>query len=753
MQIRSLFYAAAATLILTVPLSIYAQNEVRTLITWQVQKYEIEPTLPSGERDRTMNVKATLTLKNISGRQASQLTLRSGANVEVTSMSINGSTVESTRSEEKIGPGFSLNRDLTRLPSVPAGGIVTVAVNYKLTVKENTASSTLSPGTVQFLPTGYWYPTPNSWFLGRGPDTAPITVKVNGIGGYTAVAAGAYANGAYSLNISGQPFFTVGSWDVSESSGVTVYAPKGYPNSQKRAAELAALYREALTFASGYLGKPADVPLKIVSVRRGAGYQGGGVVLVDESVFRRPKVDALTAMNIIESAVRTWIGGSLTTSGDGYGVVKEGLTRYLANEFLESKFGKDVADVERLRQRVAYAAISKRDGPLTRISPLDDFYYSAVANKGAIIWRLIANKIGKAEFERQLKANSQNGTLDLADLRLAFSSDKAILDALLDDVTTTNLLIGLPQASGGEVRSALRNTGPFDVNVNVRATLANGQTLDEKAAIPAGNFGQVVFKTAGKIERVEVDTEKIYPQTDYSDDIAPRESGDSDPIAAVKRAFDKKDNPGAEAAAVAALREFPQNDDARTLLGRAQLAMGRMADAEKTFQMILDEKLPTARSLAWASVGLGEVAAAAGRKDQAAAYATAAIMDDADYGASLAARNLRNKLGVNTPVDPAVKAFFTEFDRVAVSNRKADLDALFAPGDAVKFANGMAGSTVKWATQLKQVDELGNGEILAETLVDLQLLTRDPESKFIVYRLKRIGSSWKIVSVDMYESR
>ncbi len=46
----------------------------------------------------------------------------------------------------------------------------------------------------------------------------------------------------------------------------------------------------------------------------------------------------------------------------------------------------------------------------------------------------------------------------------------------------------------------------------------------------------------------------------------------------------------------------------------ALLAQGKTSDAEKEFQMVLDEKLPTARSLGWANTGLGEIALKAGQK-------------------------------------------------------------------------------------------------------------------------------------------
>ena len=41
---------------------------------------------------------------------------------------------------------------------------------------------------------------------------------------------------------------------------------------------------------------------------------------------------------------------------------------------------------------------------------------------------------------------------------------------------------------------------------------------------------------------------------------------------------------------------------------------------------------------------------------------SAGIQADSEYGASLAARNLRNKLGYVSPGDPGIKTFFADFD-------------------------------------------------------------------------------------------
>lgn len=731
-----------------------AQDESRSATTWQVQKYDIDAALPNNEKDRSVAAKAVISLKNVSGKPASTLTLRISTLAAVSLVKINESVIEFTKRDSTIIPGTSLQLVVVRVSPVPAGGVITAAVDYKLTLKDNSGLNSLSPMGSHFLPLSFWYPTPNSWFFGGGADSAPVRIKVNGSSGESVVASGVESAGAFDQKIGSQPFFVTGNWDISNLNGVTVYAPKGTSaDGQKRAAEMAAIVTEARTFAAAYLGNAPDVPLRIVGVRRGAGFSSAGTMLVDESVFRRSKIDSLTAMNLAESAIRTWIGGSIAVTGEGYGIIREGLTRYLATEFIETKLGKDVADVERLRQRSAYASISKRDAPMSRASPLDDSYFPSVANKGAMAWRLIAKRIGTAEFTRILKANAQDGDLTVLELRNAFAVNKDLIDYLFDQVTEMNLLVGLPQVSGGEAKVALRNTGSVDATVNIRATMQSGPPMESSTTLKSLSFGEIVFKTTSKIARVEIDTDKLYPQIEYYDDIVPRDSTDSDPLLTVKRAFDKQDFAGAETAARTALRDLPRFDEVRIFLGRALLAQNKNAEAEREFKAVLEEKSPTARSIGWANVGLAQSAAASNQNDVALKFAETAIIGEADFGASFAARNLRNKIGSNAAIDASVKTFFTDFDRSAASNRKAELDAMFLAGEATRFVSGISGSTERWQTQIRSVDRIDANTVLVEVNVNIKLLTKEPESGTAVYRLVRVGSTWKIAAVEMFEVR
>ncbi|MGC2235372.1 MAG: hypothetical protein WA584_04385 [Pyrinomonadaceae bacterium] len=744
-----------AFLLFTFNMSSHAQSENVPSKTWEVQKYDITASLPQAETDRYLTVKAVLNLKNVSSGAASRLTLRISDKAEISGVKVGGAAGDFSKNEEKISNSLSLQRASIIVPSVQPNQSVSVEVDYKLKVDENSGLNALSPVGSQFLPLSFWYPTPNSWYFARGADFAPFSIAVAGTQNeFIASGDKRSKDLLFEQKLNGQPFFVTGNWDNVNANGVAVYLPKGAgAEEQKRANELANLASEAKTFAASLLGTTLDTPLRIVSVKRGAGFAGGGTILVDESTFRRQKIDSQTAMTIAESIGKMWLGGSVQVDGDGFGVVREGLPRFIATQFLEQKYGKEIADVERLRQRTAYSAVAKRDSPLNIVSPLDDYYYSVVANKGAMVWRLLSKKIGQDEFSNVLRANIKDGNLSLNELRAGFSAQKDFLDYAFGQITDMNLLIGLPQTDGAQSKIALRNTGSVDATVNILALTANGEKLTAQSTIPAKSFGEVIFKTANKIARVEIDNDKFYPQTDYSDDVAPREFNESDSLLAIKRAFDKQKFDEAEKNALAALKTMPRFDDARIYLARSYLAEGKTGEAEKEFRAVLDEKLPTARSLAWANLGLGEIDAKAGQKTRAAGFFEEAIKADAEYGATLAARQGRNNAGASAVSDETIKGFFAQFDKAAISGRKADLDAMILSGEIPRFSGGIAGQAQEWTTKILQVDKYDANNVLVEANLNIRLLNKPAESGIAIFRLAKIGNGWKLSGVEMFEIR
>jgi hypothetical protein len=728
-----------------------SSNQNVTSKTWEVQRYDINAALPQSETDRFLTVKAALDLKNVSGAAGSRLTLRISDKAEISAVRVNTAAADFTKSEEKVG-SRNLQRIVMRVPTVQPNQTFSVAVDYRLKVDENSGLNALSPIGSQFLPLSFWYPTPNSWYFARGADFAPVRLQVTAANGETIVSSGTQTGNSFEQKLNGQPFFIAGSFDKIDASGVTVFVSKGMED-KTRSNELAALATEAKTFIANLLGAAPDVPIRIVAVKRGAGFSDGGTVFVDESAFRRQKIDAQTAMTIGEAVAKIWIGNSAAVSGDGFGVIREGLPQFIATQFLESKYGKEVADIERLRQRTAYAAIVKRDAPLNVVSPLDDYFYTAVSNKGAMIWRLLAKRVGQDEFFRTLQTQMKDGNLNLGEIRLAFATQKDFLEVAFDQITDTNLLVGLPQQNGAETKIALRNLGAIDATVNILATTQTGERLTAQSTIRGKSFGEINFKTTQKILRVEVDIDKFYPQTDYSDDVAPREFETSDALAIIKRAFDQQDFSKAERSARTVLQSVPRFDEARVWLARSLAAQNKTAEAEREYRLVLDERLPAARSLAWANLGMGEIALRSNQNSTAANFFAEAIRTNAEYGATLAARSGLNKINLGSNTDENIKAFFAQFDKAAISGRKADIDAMILAGEMTKFSGGISGQAQEWTTRLLRVDKLDANSALAEVSLSIRLINKNAESGTAVFLLSKIGGNWKLSGVEIFEVR
>src|SRR2546430_5729390 len=183
-----------------------------------------------------------------------------------------------------------------------------------------------------------------------------------------------------------------------------------------------------------------------------------------------------------------------------------------------------------------------------------------------------------------------------------------------------DLMAGLPHQENGQWVSALRNLGSTEASVNITATTDSGQLVTVQGTIAPHDFGQVVFKNAAKIVRVEADPEKFYPQIDYSNDVAPHTIEAGNALGEATRLFGAQDFAKAEALARDLLSAYPNMLEARIIYGRALLPQNKTAEAEREFRRLADDRLPTPAALAWSSIGLGEIALRRGQTADAVKF-------------------------------------------------------------------------------------------------------------------------------------
>jgi hypothetical protein len=741
-----------------------AQTEATAF--WRVSSYDINASIQQAEQ--LLGVTTTLNAVNVGQGQGSTFTVRLNSKGSIKAASVAGAAATFRSSPEPRG---GLQRVVVSLPApISPNQPVSVTLNYSLPVESNTGLTAISLVSSQFLPLAFWYPTPNTPFNVRGADTAPFKLSVNLP---NVISSGVErSSSSFEQTLNGQPFFVQGDWDkvdgTGEGKGITAYVPKGVSaDDRKRAENLIAYTATARSFFSTLLGPAPDVPLRLVAVRRGSGFSDTGTVLLDADVFRTPRLDSETALSVAETVGRLWLGGQTAIRGEGGGVLRDGLVRFLANQLLEKQFGRDAAESELLRQRLAFAAVAKRDAPVARANPLDSTYYGSVPNKGAMIWRLVNRRLGQDVFLGVLRGLLQSAKTDpnglsLATFRAALverggESLKTLLDQQLDQITDMDLMVGLPQARGAEWVSALRNIGSTDASVTVVAITERGERVTVEGLVPARNFADVIFRTPARIVRVEVDPEKLYPQLDFSNDTVPKIRDITEALGEATSQLGAHDFVKAETVSREIVNAYPRLQEARILLARALLSQNKMDEAEKLFRAAAEEPLPTTATLAWSNIGLGEISLKRGQAAEAVKRFGEAVVSSRDYPSSLAARAARIRAEAaanNAPaIDESAKTFITQLSQAIVNGKKSELDNRIVQGELVRFVSGVVGTpTELWETRVVRTELMDANLLAADVAIRAKQLGRE-SSGTAVLLLSRTPTGWKLSGIELFEVR
>jgi tetratricopeptide (TPR) repeat protein len=257
---------------------------------------------------------------------------------------------------------------------------------------------------------------------------------------------------------------------------------------------------------------------------------------------------------------------------------------------------------------------------------------------------------------------------------------------------------------------------------------------------------------------VEIDPDKLYPQLDYTDDVIPRARDTSEAMAEALRLFGAQDFVRAESVAREILAATPRLQEVRILLARALLGENKIDEAEKLFRAAQDEALPTAVTLAWANIGLGEIALRKGQAGEAAKRFNDAVRADAEYAASLLARAERIKAEATAPnsappVDESARAFLGQLDHSITNGTKAELDNRIVPGELVRFVGGIVGTKPEvWQTRVLRTEQLAENLLSADVNVNSKVLGKE-QSGTAVLILARINGSWKLSGIELFEVR
>lgn len=765
MKRNLLFLTLCLSVIVSHTLTVSAQDDARAM--WQVTNFDV--TVTSLGADRVLSVRAVVSVRNVGRGAGGTLSLRINPKAEVKSISIgSASAAYQSRPEPR---GNSQRLTITLPAAAAAGQSVIATLEYRLPVADNSGLNAISPVGSQFLPQSMWYPVANNAYAVRGADFAPFRLTLTGGNAISSgVEKSSGTNSVFEQSLNAQPFFIVGSWDRvaggANANGISAYIPKGASaDEQKQAEALIGLAKDARLFYASLFGSAVDAPVKLISVTRGGGFDDAGAILLGEGSFRRKKIDAVTAMSIAEGVARLWIGSSVPVRGEGHGVVREGLTRFLATLFIEKQFGPEAAEAERARQRLAYAGIAKRDGALSRTTPVDGTYFGSVANKGAMVWRLIDHLMGREAFVAALRTLSQSAQAEVDGFSLAGArsllaerggnSLKAVLDSQLDQTTDMDLLAGLPHQEAGRWTAALRNLGSVEAVVTVSAVNAAGQTTTAQVIVPAHDFGQAIFNSSSNVVKIEVDPEKYYPQLDYSNDVAPRVPEVAVSLAEANRLYGAQEYPKSESLARQLIAASPALQDARIVLARALLAQNKNDDAEKEFKQLMNERLPTPAALAWASIGLGEVALRRGQAGEAAKQFNDGVRADAEYASTLTARAGRIRAETSgtaaPPVDDSIRNFISQLDATIRTGRQAEIATMVVPGELIRFVQQIVGTQPEaWQTRVLRTEQLDANRVAVDVALNSRQLGVD-HAGTAVYIVTRVGGALKLNAIEFFE--
>jgi hypothetical protein len=766
LRIRHLFIA----LLLLAPFaSTRARQSAESGPAWQVSMFDVSVNAAGATgAERAIAARARITARNVGGGAGRTLTVRINSAAKIESVNVGGEPARFTLGKDARAQ--LQTAQLTLPASVPPGGTVTATLDYRLPVAENSGLAAISPTGLQFLPLSYWYPTPNTPIAPRGADFAQVRLSFAGLPGGDAVVFSGKSNASgFEQTLNAQPFFITGHWETiegtGEARGISAMLHQGASAEERREAEaLVALAGAARTFYASVLGPTPDAPVRLVSVQRGAGFEMGGTLLLNHAVFRRRKLDSITAMQIADAVARLWVGGATGVEGEGAGAVREGLPRLLAAMFLEKQFGKVVADEEWTRMALLYAPVAERDAPLAKLTPSYDTYFTSATNKGALVWRILLNAMGREAFVGVLRAQLSQGSASVVSLaslrsRLATAGGDRVsqlMSSLFDLPTDTDLLVGLPVQRAGVWVSNLRNTGSFDVEVSVQALTDGGERLTTTARVPAKDFGEAQFKTAAKIVRVEVDPEKLFPQTNYANDVVPQGPGLGEAIEQARIQLGQQPT-RAESLARDILKRAPSSEEARVVLARSLVEQNRLDEAEREFRAALDATLPLPATLAWSDIGMGEVAMRRNRPADAAKLFDDAAHAEAEYASTLAARAARIKAeaatGTAPPVDEQVKTAVANLDAAIRTGHKAEIEALLVGGELAGFSKGIVGTQPEiWQTRVVRTEQLDPNRIAADVVLTARTLGHDQGGP-AVYVFDRTPAGWKLSEIPIFEVR
>ena len=179
-----------------------------------------------------------------------------------------------------------------------------------------------------------------------------------------------------------------------------------------------------------------------------------------------------------------------------------------------------------------------------------------------------------------------------------------------------------------------------------------------------------------------------------------------------------------------------------------------LAEAEREFRRLADERLPTPAALAWSSIGFAEIALRRGQGTEAVKFFDDAVRADAEYASALTARAGRIRAegaGGSSPIDQTAKTFIAQLDAAIRTGRQAELTPQVMPGELARFIRGVVGTQPEvWQTRVLRTEELDANRLAVDVALNSKQLGVE-HSGTAVYILARVGGSLKLNAIEFFE--
>jgi hypothetical protein len=760
---------------------------------FEIKNYDVKATVKQDAH--VIEVQAKLRLVNLSGRELADRVLLATTNkprlsfylhnkATVTAMSVNGAAVQFKTGEPPRLPLITVATDITT--SFAATPEFDVELTYSIPSTDRSQTVHISTAESYALPNGFWVPVNHNPYADHGVDTAPFTLTINAPASKIISSGTRTGDNVYEQTLAAQPFFFAGNYDVTsvtaaKSAKIEIYAPRGLDeNGQQQIKRLADEATNIVNFYTDYFGVPQPGAFRIIATgTTGLTFSEPGAVSIDDSYFRRNLLDLGTIELITAAAAKSFIDGRVLMRGRGAGMMRDGLPIYLVAQYLGARYGEAQQTAALDRYRRAYEPIARgSDAPLLMQSPYDRSYTTVVYNKGALVWRLIEKKIGKAAFDKLVRSMLDRQRVDVlsltewkaplcratrctsvkADVMAAAGAQQASLEEIfaqwIETVVVPDFAIGQPQATANGVESTLVNFGSGDIAVDIVATTEAGEKLNRTAFIKGGEYGAVSFPAGTKIARIEVDPDKLYPQKDYSNDVFPRRASPNEAYGQASLAFTKKDYATAEAKLKEALNAEPNSPILQSLLGRVLLATNKTDEAAKAFAETLKSQPIPLQAFAWAQLGLGQLALQGNKFAAAATHFRLASASELDQATTLAARDgaVKAEQSANAAKAPDdVRAFLKQLDDALLTGAADAVNPLVEQGNLREFVKRVTGSKPStWTTDVLRAETWDADRIAVDTNVKVKIIGREGAGR-AVYVLSRASGKWKLNDVPIFD--